>query len=250
MAFTNTLIISDNLFLCKELKKILISKSYNNRRFTFSTSPFSDHLFFLNELSCDVVSLDLKNIEDINFIIKHYDLVISIHCKQIFPNQLVKNVRCINIHPGYNPINRGWYPQVFAIIKNLPIGATIHEIDEELDHGAIIAQEFVDYDFSDTSLTIYNRILNKEIELFVKYIDIILEDNYQTIALKEEGNLHLKKDFNSLCEINLEEIATYREVINRLRALSHGEFKNAYFFDPETNEKIYISVELKKDAKS
>ncbi len=70
-----------------------------------------------------------------------YILFISLHCKQIFPQRLTDNYRCINIHPGYNPYNRGWFPQVFSILNKNTAGVTIHEIDQELDHGPIIYQE-------------------------------------------------------------------------------------------------------------
>jgi methionyl-tRNA formyltransferase len=75
-------------------------------------------------------------------------------------------MRCINIHPGLNPYNRGWYPQVFAINNGLPHGATIHEMDDKIDHGDIIYQKSVDIKLSDTSKTLYERVLDTEIFLF------------------------------------------------------------------------------------
>src|SRR5690349_163732 len=66
------------------------------------------------------------------------DVVISLHSKQIFPPGLVSGARCVNVHPGLNPFNRGWTPHVFSLVNGLPAGATIHEIDAEIDHGAII----------------------------------------------------------------------------------------------------------------
>jgi len=247
MGFTNILVLSDNMYLCKEVQKILYSKLFSIQDVSFAISPYSDIKQFSTEFENELLTYDLSIKEDVDEIINKYDLVFSIHCKQLFPKELVNQEKCINIHPGYNPINRGWYPQVFAINNQLPIGATIHEIDEKLDHGPIIAQEFVEYDYSDTSLTLYEKILEKELELFNHHIDSILGNNYKTEYPIEEGNLFLKKDFNSLCELQLDEKATYGELINLLRALSHGQFKNAYFFDPKTNEKIYISVELQKN---
>src|ERR1035441_6956770 len=71
-------------------------------------------------------------------LLKDFGLVISLHCRQIFPQALVSGIRCINFHPGFNPHNRGWFPHVFSMINGKPAGITIHEMDEQIDHGLII----------------------------------------------------------------------------------------------------------------
>lgn len=242
--FKNVLIISDNVPLCKTLQSIIQSKSFPASNFTFSTSPFSNADSFAKELETGVLILDLKKRTDVQSILAQFDLVISIHCKQIFPTELVNGTKCINIHPGYNPINRGWYPQVFAILNDLPAGATIHEIDEELDHGAIIARAFVDKTNFDTSLSLYNKILQKEIELFEKHIASITANTYETVSPENEGNIFFKKDFNDLLELDLSETASIDDLLKKLRALSHGNFKNAYYIDPETQQKVFVSLNL------
>ena len=68
-------------------------------------------------------------------------------------------------------------------------------------------------------------------------------DNYKSFEPENEGNLFVKKDFNKLCNINLNEKTTMRNAINKLRALTHGEFKNAYFLD-QNGKKIFISIDL------
>lgn len=240
--YKNILIVSDNVNLCKQMLPII--KPYKDRNFHFATSPFSNAQQFENELDESVYIVDMKDDIAVQNLVRDYDLVLSIHCKQIFPKQLINAVKCINIHPGYNPINRGWYPQVFAIINDLPVGATIHEIDEELDHGKIIARDFVYKSLDDTSLSLYEKITKKEMELFADNIEVILNAAYRSFDAENEGNVFLKKDFNKLCAINLEERKTVGETIDMLRALTHGDFKNAYFVDPASGKKIFISVNL------
>lgn len=242
--FNNILVISDNPFLCRKLESIVMDKINAEQKIAFSISPFSEIDAFKKFISSEILVLDLKNEENIEYIIGHYDLILSIHCKQFFPEKLVKNVRCINIHPGYNPINRGWYPQVFSIYNDLPVGATIHEIDNDLDHGPIIDREFIKKEAYDTSGMLYDKILDKEIELFRKNADAILNDSYTTFLPENEGNLFLKKDFNDLCHIDLQEETTAGKFIDKLRALSHKDFKNAYFNDPETGKKVFISLQI------
>ena len=195
MYYRKPLIISDNLTLCR--KFLEISERLDLNFFTYSVSPYSNSDSF-REYFSDIKIYNLKDEKHVSEIISDYDIVFSIHCKQFFPSSLINNVKCINIHPGYNPINRGWYPQVFSIIHDLPIGATIHEIDKELDHGPIIARELVEKFEFDTSESLYNRILMKEVELIEKYLLKILNNDYEVFVDYDKSNLFLKKDFKNL----------------------------------------------------
>lgn len=216
----NILIISDNQFIKNNMIRI-----------------FNNH-----NLKYDIVeskNIDLYNIDS------KYELVISAHCKKLFPPKLVNSFRCINIHPGLNPYNRGYYPQAFSLINKLPIGATIHEIDEKLDHGPIIYQEEIEIKSTDTSFSLYNKVIKKEIELFEKNFNSIINNNYIITTPKNEGNLNLKKDFDNLCKIDLDNIDTFENHINLLKALTFDEYKNAYFID-KNGDKIYLNIKLSK----
>jgi dTDP-4-amino-4,6-dideoxyglucose formyltransferase len=245
--FKNALIISDNLALCRQFYSIIEKKEISRTKFTFSTSPFTNKDSFIVSGNVETKVFDLKDQNAVDEIIATYDLVFSIHCKQIFPPDLVAKVKCINVHPGYNPINRGWYPQVFAIINDYRIGATIHEIDTELDNGHIIARAFVEKEVYDTSETLYNKVIAKEIELLEEHLESILTNEYQAFAPEPEGNLFLKKDFNRLLHLDLNEETTVGKVIDRLRALTHGSYSNAYFIDEKTGKKIYVGIQLKPE---
>jgi len=224
-----------NLIGVKELDKSFI--------FEFAFSP--NNTFFVEKFNGIDWIKSLKVKDEVDFLINEYDIILSLHCKQIFPERLVKNVKCINIHPGLNPNNRGWYPQVFSIINSLPCGVTIHEIDEYLDHGPIICQREVKIETWDTSLTAHNKILDTEIDLLSENIVNILNEKYETFV-SEEGNVNLKKDFDMLCEINLDNVDTFKNHINKLRALTHGNYKNAYFIDEHGN-KVYLKLELEQN---
>lgn len=238
------LVVSDNQYILKSFDSVA-KKNTVNIDIQYAISPSSD----LQEFTGlgEVIVISFKSEQSVSEIIANYDLVISAHCKQLFPAVLVNSVRCINIHPGYNPINRGWYPQVFAIINKAPIGATIHEMDEELDNGAIIAREIVPQYSWDTSLTLYNRVVKKELELLEKHFVEIINGNYITVAPEEKGKLYLKRDFNKMLHLDLEQKVTVEELINKLRALTHGIYKNAYFIDKQTGKKVFVSLQLTCD---
>ncbi|MEX2409822.1 MAG: dTDP-4-amino-4,6-dideoxyglucose formyltransferase [Candidatus Paceibacterota bacterium] len=234
------MIVTDNPIISSKIFKICTQ--YEKVNFEFGISPFSK----ANNFEMEVFVVDMKKKRDIEILLNNYDLIISVHCKQIFPVDLFNNVKCINIHPGYNPINRGWYPQVFAILNDEKIGATIHEITKNLDDGPIIDREYVDKFEWDTSLTLYKRVVNKELELFEKNISSIINNCYSTELPESNGNLYLKKDFERLKEIDLTERVTFKEAIDRLRALTHGEYKNLYY-TTQKDDKVFISVNLTND---
>ena len=179
-------------------------------------------------------------------IARSFDLIVSYHCRQLFPNEVVKNVRCVNIHPGFNPYNRGWYPGVFSISNGLPIGATIHEIDDLIDNGPIIVQKQVDILPEDTSGDVYPKIIAAEKELLEEWFLKIIKGDYTTFLPTEEGNLNYKKDYYNFQKLDLDQVCSTREVIDKLRSLTHPPYKNAYFIDDKTGDKIYISVNLER----
>lgn len=245
MKTKHILIITDNPYIAKRFEREVWGLiNYSKYMLNFKCSPYSNVKQF--DLDREIVSVDLKDDHAITELFS-YDLIFSIHCKQLFPKRLIDKVKCINVHPGYNPLNRGWYPQVFAIINDTPIGATIHEIDEKLDNGKIIAREFVNKFKYDTSESLYNRVVDKEIDLLKNNIENILNETYDTITPENEGSLYFKKDFNDLCELNLDKRCSLGDAIDLLRALTHGDFNNAYFKTKE-NEKIYVSIKLTNNS--
>lgn len=173
---------------------------------------YDHHFVFVND--ADIHFNDLAD----------YSIIFSLHCKKIFPKYITEKFKCINIHPGYNPFNRGMFPHVWSIINGLPAGATIHEMDEGIDTGPIIAQREVPVTPYDTSDTLYKRVIEEELSLLTLNLGDILKGDYQTKQPKVKGNYNSLADFKKLCEIDPEE---HSKTINLLRALTHGKYKNA-----------------------
>lgn len=188
----------------------------------------------------------LNVIEQATEVLEHYDLLLSLHCKQKFPAELIEQIRCVNVHPGLNPYNRGWYPQVFSLINGLRVGVTIHEIDEELDHGPIIAQQECAIEPWDTSGTVYARLMDIERELVLEHFDAVRDGSYRAVPPEIEGNLNFKKDFEGLRQLDLTEEGTFGDFLNRLRALTHDEFRNAWFLD-DSGRRVYVRVVLEPE---
>lgn len=218
-------VITDNSYIFEKFGEIVASSKHS---FEFYYSSINSY-FVEKYKECEGFNPICLKLQSSQFYRK-YDLFISLHCKQIFPDDLVDSCRCINVHPGYNPYNRGWFPQVFSIINKKPIGVTIHEIDHELDHGPIIYREALEIYPYETSEDVYNRIQQLEIEMLKDHLDELVEGNYQTYKMECEGNLNLKKDFTNLCELDMDKTTTLRELIDLLRATTFEKYNISAFY--------------------
>lgn len=244
MKKASVLVVSDNEELIKYISELVREKEFD------SFSDIEIMYSAVNKNPGRLVKMGLNQIDvkaQAASLIEKYDLIISAHCKQIFPPELVHSVRCVNVHPGFNPFNRGWYPQIFSIINKKPIGATIHVMDDQIDNGEVILQEEVDLYESDTSKDVYERVLETEKKLLEKNLENIIKGDYKSREIASSGNYNSPADFQNLCNLNLSSVGTLREHIDLLRALSHGDHNNAYFYN-ENGAKVYVRMILECDS--
>jgi len=113
-----------------------------------------------------------------------------------------------NLHPGYLPWGRGYYPIFWALWERTPAGATLHEINAGIDEGPIVAQRRVAYSDADTGECLYQRVRAAEQQLFREY--------WPRIAAGEEllgspqsggGTYHSKREF-----LEMQRNAAWREM--------------------------------------
>jgi phosphoribosylglycinamide formyltransferase-1 len=88
--------------------------------------------------------------------------------------------RILNIHPSLLPAFPGLeaHEQAFAYGVKVS-GCTVHFVDEELDHGAIIVQKAINVQDSDDERTLAARILEQEHIAYSEAISIVLEKGYE-----------------------------------------------------------------------
>ena len=85
--------------------------------------------------------------------------------------------RIINIHPSLLPKFRGLDAQKQALESGAKVtGCTVHFVDELLDHGKVILQEFVEVLDDDTVETLSARILEQEHRLYIEAVKRICEN--------------------------------------------------------------------------
>ncbi len=91
--------------------------------------------------------------------------------------------RILNIHPSLLPAFPGLEAQEQAFAYGVKVsGCTVHFVDEELDHGAIIVQKAVPVLDSDDEHTLGARILEQEHVAYTEAINVVLGGNFQTIG--------------------------------------------------------------------
>ncbi len=88
--------------------------------------------------------------------------------------------RILNIHPSLLPSFPGLEAQQQAFAYGVKVaGCTVHFVDEELDHGAIIVQRTVPVLDSDGEHTLAARILAQEHVAYSEAIRIVLEGKFK-----------------------------------------------------------------------
>lgn len=87
--------------------------------------------------------------------------------------------RILNIHPSLLPAFPGLEAQQQAFAYGVKVsGCTVHFVDEELDHGAIIVQKTVPVLDTDDEHTLADRILQQEHIAYSEAIRIVLEGKF------------------------------------------------------------------------
>jgi phosphoribosylglycinamide formyltransferase-1 len=88
--------------------------------------------------------------------------------------------RILNIHPSLLPAFPGLEAQQQAFAYGVKVsGCTVHFVDEELDHGAIILQKTVPVLDIDDEHTLAARILEQEHIAYSEAINIVLEGKFE-----------------------------------------------------------------------
>ncbi len=93
--------------------------------------------------------------------------------------------RILNIHPSLLPAFPGLEAQEQAFAYGVKVsGCTVHFVDEELDHGAIIVQKTVPVLEDDDEHRLAARILEQEHIAYTEAIRIVLGGKFEVVGRK------------------------------------------------------------------
>jgi phosphoribosylglycinamide formyltransferase-1 len=97
--------------------------------------------------------------------------------------------RILNIHPSLLPAFPGLEAQEQAFAYGVKVsGCTVHFVDEELDHGAIVVQKSVPVLDSDDEHTLAARILEQEHLAYTEAINVVLGEKFQIAGRRLRTN--------------------------------------------------------------
>jgi phosphoribosylglycinamide formyltransferase-1 len=103
-----------------------------------------------------------------------YMRLLSPEFVKAFPN------RILNIHPSLLPAFPGLEAQEQAFVYGVKIaGCTVHFVDEELDHGAIILQRAIPVLDTDDPYSLSARILAEEHKAYSEAIAMVVSGEYE-----------------------------------------------------------------------
>ena len=98
---------------------------------------------------------------------------------EAFPNKVM------NIHPSLLPSFPGLDAQGQAFEYGVKTtGATVHFVDEKLDHGPIILQQTVEVKDDDTAESLSSRILEIEHQIYPEAVGLFCDEKLEVIGRK------------------------------------------------------------------
>lgn len=137
---------------------------------------------------CERLNLKSSRVEliDLNpfFTENHFDHIL-IGGAGILPEDLAKNHKVINAHPGYLPNMKGLDAFKWAIYQQQPIGVSTHYISDKADEGLLIDKKLIPIYFEDTFHSVAYRVYETELEMLVESINMI-DDNRATLESLED----------------------------------------------------------------
>lgn len=135
---------------------------------------------FSDKESFDRAMVEQLRQSDVDFVIlAGFMRILSVYFIKSFPNKI------LNIHPSLLPAFKGAHAIQDAFDYGVKVtGVTVHFVDEQIDHGAIILQEAVKILPKDTLKTLEQRIHRVEHALYPRVINI-----FATGRLKIQGRL-------------------------------------------------------------
>jgi phosphoribosylglycinamide formyltransferase-1 len=93
--------------------------------------------------------------------------------------------RILNVHPSLLPAFPGLEAQEQAYAYGVKVaGCTVHFVDEELDHGAIVVQKSMAVLDSDDEHSLAERILEQEHLAYTEAINLVLQGKHEVVGRK------------------------------------------------------------------
>ena len=102
------------------------------------------------------------------------DVIASVSAEEVFGRELlsIPKLGCINVHSSMLPRYRGLYPSFWVLANGeRQTGVTVHEMDTEIDNGAILLQRPLPIDPDETQDSLLRKTKGVAAELLLEAFD-------------------------------------------------------------------------------
>jgi methionyl-tRNA formyltransferase len=153
-------------------------------------------------------------------------LFISLEYDQIIRTKQFKTKSLYNIHFSNLPAYRGVGMAVWPLINGeKESGVTLHEINDGIDTGPIIAQIKFEIPLSWTSRDLYQAFLDNSYTLFKNNIDSLISGDFKTCAQDAIGASYFPRRLLDYSNIVIDFAKTAYQVHNQIRAFIFPEYQ-------------------------
>lgn len=175
------------------------------------------------------------------------DLIVVVAYGKIIPNEIIEIPKygIINVHSSLLPKYRGASPIHSAILNgDTESGVSIMYIEEELDAGDVILQEYCEISEEDTLGTLHDRLKELGAVGLEKALKLIENDEVKAVKQDESKVSFVKPITKEQAKIKWD---SKKEIIfNQIRGLN--PFPAAYTFnDKDEMIKIYKTEKIEKE---
>ncbi|MFN2448650.1 MAG: formyltransferase family protein [Candidatus Baltobacteraceae bacterium] len=124
------------------------------------------------------------------------DFLISYGYRHVVPLSITSAYRgrAINLHISLLPWNRGADPNFWSFLEGSPKGVTIHELDEGVDTGPVLAQAACSFQGAQTLRTSYETLHARIRSLFAETWPAIRQGGMTPQAQTGVGTFHRLRD--------------------------------------------------------
>lgn len=176
-----------------------------------------------------------------------FDLGVLAWWPYLINQQVISSTRLgfINTHPSLLPYNRGRHYNFWAIVEDVPFGVTIHKVDEGVDTGDIVAQEQIEYDWTDNGKSLYEKAQISMVSLFKNIYPRLRMNLNEIISFPQDlskGSFHYSSELIPASHIKLDELYTARSILNMLRAKTFDGYSGCWFQDDGVRYEVTISI--------
>lgn len=147
---------------------------------------FDDELIFTDDTSETAVEDLIAG--------RNVDFIIAFGYGKIINTKALGSCKAINLHGGFLPWNRGANPNIWSWLDKTKKGVTIHEIDDGIDTGPILAQTEITLRSSMTLVETFEQIKTELASLFVESWPQIRSGELVAQPQVGEGSSYLMKD--------------------------------------------------------